>query len=81
MFHAWGASMRSWAFVSVSGKTTHVPLDRPVCVLIQDSSLSSSASLPSIVRGTGATTCTFIVANGATTSAAAVVRLRFDPSR
>lgn len=64
--------MLSSAQVSVSGKTTDVPLDQPACVLVLDNSLTSSVMLPSVVRATGATTCAFIVANGATTVKATV---------
>lgn len=69
----WGISR---AQLSVAGKTTDGPFDRPFgrpgCVLILDNGLTSSVMLPSVVRATRASVCEFIFVNGATAVTAAI---------
>jgi hypothetical protein len=63
------------AQVSVAGKTTNVPIDRLAsqgCVLVLDNGLTSSVLLPSLVRATRASVCTFIAVSGATTVTATI---------
>ncbi|GAC1387967.1 MAG: hypothetical protein NVSMB31_01180 [Vulcanimicrobiaceae bacterium] len=60
------------ARVTASGKTTDVEVDRSRCVLVLDNGLTASVMLPSLVRATGSTFCTFIVASGATTVRATI---------
>ncbi|HTV93447.1 MAG TPA: alpha/beta fold hydrolase [Verrucomicrobiae bacterium] len=62
----------SSAQLQVAGNTTTIPLDHPACVLVLDNILTSSVMLPSVVRATGATTCTFVAPNAATTVKATI---------
>ena len=66
------------ARVRVSGKTTDIQIDRPSCLLVLDGGLTSSILLPAMVRATRSTSCTFLVADGATSVDAVIETTAHD---
>jgi hypothetical protein len=52
---------QSKALYSIGGHTHELALDAPDCILVADNVLTSAVILPSVLRATGATDCTYVL--------------------
>jgi hypothetical protein len=52
---------QSKAIYSIGGHTHDLALDAPDCLLVADNILTSAVMLPSVIRATGATDCTYVL--------------------